>query len=187
RPGDLFLPQPDLRGAVRLEAAGGSPLRRTVGALSPPRQQASFTITTSNNHKISPKLMVPGIESSGRLVSPCVPISAFSSTSRIRIPAPIGHMTPPLGVGSLSSAPEWLAIPMKNSIGIENRVLVREASDARRPAGAAAGLAAAPPAVATALAITICCFGQITNQTLPHMMRPIVPPVKIVTVHVVNA
>jgi hypothetical protein len=44
---------------------------------------------------------------------------------------------------------------MKNSIGIENSVLVREARLARRPVGAAAGLAAAPPAVAIALAMMI--------------------------------
>src|SRR3990172_8735708 len=73
----------------------------------------------------------------------------------------------------------WLAAPMKKSIGMEKRTLVREATPARPPAPAAAGLAGLPAAVSMALAITIFCFGQITNQTLAHMKDPRIPPRKI--------
>src|SRR5438093_508827 len=71
----------------------------------------------------------------------------------------------------------WLAAPMKKSMGMERTTLVREARPARAPAGAAAGLAGLPDAVSTAFWMTICCFGQITNHTLAHMIVPRRPPV----------
>ena len=49
---------------------------------------------------------------------------------------------------------QCVAAPMKNSIGIENTTLVRDARNARRPAAAAAGFACPPFAAATAEAIT---------------------------------
>src|SRR3989442_6838580 len=67
---------------------------------------------------------------------------------------------------------------MKKSIGTENRTWVRDARTARRPAAAAAGLAWPPPAAATAEAITICCFGQITAQTFTNISVPNRAPVK---------
>src|SRR5207245_2666681 len=67
---------------------------------------------------------------------------------------------------------------MKKSIGTENTTLVRDARNARRPAAAAAGLAWPPPAAATAEAITICCFGQITAQTFTNISVPNRAPVK---------
>jgi hypothetical protein len=73
---------------------------------------------------------------------------------------------------------EWLAAPMKKSIGIENIVLMREAVPARAPRAAASGSACPPPATCSAERITICCAGQITNQTLYHMSVPSRPPVR---------
>src|SRR5438309_9429835 len=67
---------------------------------------------------------------------------------------------------------------MKKSIGMENTTLVRDARNARRPATAAAGLAWPPPAAATAEAITIFCFGQITAQTFKNISVPNRAPVK---------
>src|SRR5687767_2424368 len=70
---------------------------------------------------------------------------------------------------------------MKNSIGIENTTFVRDARKARRAAAAAAGLGWPPEAAAVADAITICCFGQITNTTLRNIRVPNSAPVRIVT------
>src|SRR5260370_24027308 len=72
----------------------------------------------------------------------------------------------------------WVAAPMKNNIGIENTTLVREARNARRAAAGAAGFAWAPAAVATAFAITICCFRQITPHTFTSMIVPSSAPVR---------
>src|SRR5438093_6802246 len=75
------------------------------------------------------------------------------------------------------------AAPMKNNIGIENTTLVREARNARRAAAGAAAFAWPPDAAATADAITICCFGQITRHTFASMTVPNSAPVRIVTAH----
>src|SRR5260370_32927408 len=72
----------------------------------------------------------------------------------------------------------WVAAPMKNTIGTENTTLVREARNARRAATGAAGFAWAPAAGATAFAITICCFGQITPHTFTSMIVPSSAPVR---------
>ena len=76
--------------------------------------------------------------------------------------------------------PRWRLAPMKKSMGIENRVLVREARNARRPAAAAAGSAWPPPRTAFVDAMTICCFGQMTIQTFRNMRVPIVAPMRII-------
>ena len=74
---------------------------------------------------------------------------------------------------------KFAAATMKKSIGIEKSVLVRDATPARAPRGPAAGSASPPAATFSAFAITTCCAGQITNQTLNHMSVPIRPPVRI--------
>ena len=68
---------------------------------------------------------------------------------------------------------------MKNSIGMDSIVLVREVTPARAPRAAASGMAWPPPATAAAEAITTCWPGQMTNQTLAHMTVPSMPPKKI--------
>src|SRR5580765_7544258 len=69
---------------------------------------------------------------------------------------------------------------MKNSIGIENTTLVREARNARRAATGAAAFAWPPDAAAFADAITICCLGQMTHTTLKNISVPNSAPVRIV-------
>ena len=68
---------------------------------------------------------------------------------------------------------------MKNSIGIEKRVFVRDAMPATFARAAASGIGSPPPATCSAFAITTCCAGQITNHTLAHMKVPMIPPVRI--------
>ena len=75
------------------------------------------------------------------------------------------------------------AAPMKNNIGIENTTLVREARNARRPAAGAAAFAWPPDAAATADAMTIFCFGQMTRHTFASITVPNRAPVRIVTAH----
>src|SRR5712692_2423004 len=104
--------------------------------------------------------MTPGIFSIGFVVAPLVAVSALISTSATITSRSVQYrLAWAIGPGGM-----WVAAPMKNNIGIENTTLVRDARNARRAAPAAAGFAWPPPAVAVALAITICCFGQIT----PH-------------------
>src|SRR5260370_42183466 len=69
---------------------------------------------------------------------------------------------------------------MKKSMGNDIPTLVRDTRNARRAAPAVAGLAAPPPAVVTALAITIFWFGQITSQTFRNISVPNAAPVRIV-------
>src|SRR6185312_8358381 len=70
---------------------------------------------------------------------------------------------------------------MKNSIGIENTTLVREARNARRAAAGAAAFAWPPDAAALADAITIFWLRQITPQTLISITVPNSAPVKMVS------
>jgi len=79
----------------------------------------------------------------------------------------------------LVSGGRFAAEIMKKSIGIEKRVLVREAMPALPPRAAASGIGSPPPATCSAFLMTTCCAGQITNQTLYHMSVPIRPPVRI--------
>ena len=58
---------------------------------------------------------------------------------------------------------------MKNSIGIESSVLVRDAHAAFRAAAGAFGRASPPVAVASALAMKIFWFGQMIPQTLVNI------------------
>ena len=74
---------------------------------------------------------------------------------------------------------KWLAEPMKNSIGIDSRVLVREATPPRAPRAAASGIAWPPSFTRAADAMTTCCAGQMMNQTLNHIRLPMTPPMKI--------
>src|SRR5437773_7467771 len=68
---------------------------------------------------------------------------------------------------------------MKNSIGIERSVFVREAKPDRWPRAAASGIAWPPFDTLVADSITTFCAGQITNQTFAHMTLPSMPPKKI--------
>jgi hypothetical protein len=69
---------------------------------------------------------------------------------------------------------------MKNNIGTEKTVFVLEVKAARRAAPAASASACPPEATWFVEAMTICCFGQITNQTFKNINVPISPPTVIV-------
>ena len=74
---------------------------------------------------------------------------------------------------------KWLAAPMKNSIGIESIVFVREVTPPRAPRAAASGIAWPPSLTRAVDAMTTCCAGQMMNQTLNHIRVPSTPPKKI--------
>ena len=65
---------------------------------------------------------------------------------------------------------------MKNNIGNENSVLVREARPALASAPAAAGSASPPAAAFSAEAITIFWLGQMISQTFRNIIVPRVAP-----------
>jgi len=65
---------------------------------------------------------------------------------------------------------------MKNSIGSENKVLVRDASPALARAAPASGKASPPTATCSAEAMTIFCFGQMISHTFRNIRVPIVAP-----------
>ena len=73
----------------------------------------------------------------------------------------------------------WAANTMNHSIGIENRVLHRDARAARLAAAGASGLASPPLATVSALPMTIFWLRQITPQTLRNIVRPRSMPVRI--------
>src|SRR5574341_54817 len=93
---------------------------------------------------MNPNQSVPLIVASGLAAPlPGVPVRALISTSTVMMSVSIQNSAPELGLGK----GRWLAEPIKKSIGMEKTTLVREASPARAPAGAAAGLADLPAAV----------------------------------------
>src|SRR5437870_2477153 len=102
--------------------------------------------------------MTPEIFSIGFVVAPEVAVRALISSSTATRTTPVQYA--PRCVTARGGM--WLAAPMKKSIGIEKTTLVREARNARRPAAAAAGFAWPPLAAATADAMTIFWFAQIT-------------------------
>src|SRR6516162_2099142 len=101
------------------------------------------------------------------VIGPVLPLSALASSPRMitasTMKSPISDLP-----GVITSG-KWVEEAMKNTIGIEKRTLVREATVERAPRAAAAGFAGLPAAVSTAFWITTFCAGQITNQTLNHM------------------
>src|SRR4030095_4433307 len=88
---------------------------------------------------------------------PGATVRAFHSMSAMMRRATIQKAAPELGKGR----GRWLAAPIMKSMGIEKTVWVREASPARAPAAAAAGLAGFPAAVSSAFWMTIFCLGWI--------------------------
>src|SRR3990167_3310711 len=108
------------------------------------------------------------------LPGPLVPMSALASTIASTIAKTIIIVTfAGRAVGAKNGM--WLAAPMKNSIGIESRVFVRDAKPARCPLAAASGIAWPPFATWVAEAMTIFWAGQMMNQTLNHMSVPVMP------------
>src|SRR5689334_1167360 len=119
-------------------------------------------------HTTKPVTITPVIFSIGLVVAPVVAVRALiwmraATTMTLAQYAP---RLPPAGSVKCDAA------PMKNSMGIENTTLVRDARNARRAATGAAALACPPDATALADAITICCFGQITRTTLKNISVP---------------
>src|SRR3990172_850380 len=115
---------------------------------------------------MKPNHSVPLTLPSGLVVGlPGAMARQFHSTSAVMISAISQNAAPEPGIGM----GRWLAEPIMKSIGIESTVFVREASPARAPAGAAAGLGGLPGAVSSAFWMTSFCLGQITNQTFAHM------------------
>src|SRR3990170_4009300 len=109
---------------------------------------------------MKPNHSVPLIVPSGLVVGlPGANTRQFHSTAAMMISAISQNAAPEPGIGM----GRWLAAPIKKSMGIEKTVFVREASPARAPAGAAAGLAGLPAAVSSAFWMTSFCLGQITN------------------------
>ena len=99
--------------------------------------------------------------------------SALASIRRVSTPTTTYQTALPELLGRIfrwsETAAKWLVPTMKNITGIENSVLVREASRPRRAAPAAAGSASPPPITFWADAMAIFWLGQITSQTLRNM------------------
>src|SRR2546422_5952433 len=115
----------------------------------------------------NPVTITPRTVSIGFLVGPALPTSALIS-SNARTASKRRPQRPRLPA-ALSG--KCVAAPIKKSIGKDITTLLRDARKARRAAPAATGFACPPPAVATAFAITIFWFGQITSHTLRNISR----------------
>jgi hypothetical protein len=74
---------------------------------------------------------------------------------------------------------KWLAAPMKNSIGTESQVLVRDARNARRAQRGCSAGAGVPAAAAIVAAMIFFCRGQMIIQTFMNMTVPSPPPIRI--------
>src|SRR6266702_2921112 len=127
------------------EGGGGS----GGGGGGPPDRRCAMRYMTAA--VTIPVTITPRIVSIGFLVGPAVPTSALSSSNASTTSSSTPYR-PRLPAG-LSVKCD--AAPMKKSIGNDITTLVRDARNARRAAPAAAGFAALPPAVATALAMTV--------------------------------
>ena len=84
---------------------------------------------------------------------------------------------PPISASN-QTAP-WAANTMNQSIGIENRVLHRDARAAFLAAAGASGLASPPAATFSALPMTTFWLRQITPHTLRNIVMPKSMPVRI--------
>ncbi len=70
----------------------------------------------------------------------------------------------------------WVVNAMKNSIGIDMRVLARDARAAGLATVAAPGSASPPAATLSAEPITIFCAGQMMTHTLVNIVMPRMAP-----------
>src|SRR5687767_15484003 len=82
------------------------------------------------------------------------------------------HVTTAEPPGFLKFGAKWDVKTMKNSIGIEKNVLTRLARPASLAAPAAAGSGSPPAATASAEAMLIFWFGQMTIHTLAAIVMP---------------
>ena len=111
-------------------------------------------------------------------MGPIFPFMAFASTNNMTT------VENKRAVCEVASPPNPLAAAIKNSIGIENKVFVLEASPAFPRHPAAFESASPPLATLSDDAITTFCAGHIISHTLRNIKVPINAPVYMYTLYV---